>query len=122
MDLPTCPACKQSVLDDDAVDCPFCGAPMKGGPGKPRTATAPKPGPSKAATTKTTPGTSTATSVSAVKTALASDKPGKPAAKEAPDQPPPAEDDDPFAVDQSVAASALPVSRQPVAGKTLEVK
>ncbi len=31
MDLPTCPACGQSVLDDDAVDCPFCGASLKGG-------------------------------------------------------------------------------------------
>jgi hypothetical protein len=31
--LPTCPACKQSVLDDDAVECPFCGANMKTGKG-----------------------------------------------------------------------------------------
>jgi len=28
MDLPTCPSCGQSVLDDDATDCPFCGASM----------------------------------------------------------------------------------------------
>lgn len=34
MDLPTCPACGQSVLDEDAVDCPFCGASMSGTPGK----------------------------------------------------------------------------------------
>ncbi|MDB5340166.1 MAG: hypothetical protein JWN70_5785 [Planctomycetaceae bacterium] len=42
--LPTCPACKQSVLDDDATECPFCGANMKtgkgGGSAKPLT---PKP-------------------------------------------------------------------------------
>lgn len=31
MDLPSCPSCRQSVLDDDAEVCPFCGAPMKGG-------------------------------------------------------------------------------------------
>lgn len=30
MDLPTCPACGQSVLDDDATECPFCGAAMDG--------------------------------------------------------------------------------------------
>ena len=30
MDLPTCPSCGQSVLDDDARDCPFCGAAMDG--------------------------------------------------------------------------------------------
>ena len=32
MDLPTCPACKQSVLDDDAELCPFCGSSMSGKP------------------------------------------------------------------------------------------
>src|SRR5258708_20177828 len=42
MDLPTCPACKQSVLDDDAVECPFCGAPMKGGQAAARPSVAPK--------------------------------------------------------------------------------
>ena len=31
MDLPSCPSCGQSVLDDDATDCPFCGASMSGG-------------------------------------------------------------------------------------------
>ena len=40
--LPTCPACKQSVLDDDATECPFCGANMKSGKGG-----AAKPTPSK---------------------------------------------------------------------------
>lgn len=34
MDLPTCPGCGQSVLDDDAENCPFCGASMSGKPGK----------------------------------------------------------------------------------------
>lgn len=31
--FPTCPACKQSVLDDDVENCPFCGANMKTGKG-----------------------------------------------------------------------------------------
>lgn len=30
MALPTCPKCRQSVLDDDAESCPFCGASMSG--------------------------------------------------------------------------------------------
>ncbi len=29
MDFAVCPSCGQSVLDDDAADCPFCGASMK---------------------------------------------------------------------------------------------
>ncbi len=33
MSLPTCPSCGQSVLEDDAVDCPFCGAAMDGSRG-----------------------------------------------------------------------------------------
>lgn len=33
MALPTCPSCGQSVLDDEAVDCPFCGAAMDGSRG-----------------------------------------------------------------------------------------
>lgn len=30
MSLPTCPSCGQSVLEDEALDCPFCGAAMDG--------------------------------------------------------------------------------------------
>ena len=30
MDLKLCPSCGQSVLDDDAKECPFCGASMDG--------------------------------------------------------------------------------------------
>ncbi|MBI1348972.1 hypothetical protein GC163_22090 [bacterium] len=29
MDFAVCPACGQSVLDDDATECPFCGSSMK---------------------------------------------------------------------------------------------
>lgn len=48
MDLPTCPSCGQSVLDDDAADCPFCGAAMDGK----KTAKAPKAVKKKKATRK----------------------------------------------------------------------
>lgn len=33
MSLPTCPSCGQSVLEDNVVDCPFCGAAMDGSRG-----------------------------------------------------------------------------------------
>lgn len=67
MDFPVCPACHQSVIDDDAVDCPFCGASMKGKPtAKPATktaasspkseATASSPAPAKPTTVKPTVG------------------------------------------------------------------
>lgn len=46
MDLPTCPSCGQSVLDDDATDCPFCGAAMDGSsPAKKPKGSAPKADP-----------------------------------------------------------------------------
>lgn len=109
MDLPTCPSCQQSVLDDDAQECPFCGASMKGGASAPKSAppkaaapprTAPKP-PAGGAHGKSAPPAATP----------------KPAAKESP-QP---EDDDPFAVDASVGAKAIAVSAQSGGGRTLEV-
>ncbi len=43
MDLPTCPGCGQSVLDDDAEVCPFCGAPMSGNASKSAQKAAKKP-------------------------------------------------------------------------------
>ena len=49
MDLPTCPSCGQSVLDDEPVSCPFCGAAMDGSSGPDATR---KPAPVK---TKKTP-------------------------------------------------------------------
>lgn len=54
MDLPSCPACGQSVLDEDAADCPFCGASMsgKGGGGGAPAKTAAKAGAAKAGAKK----------------------------------------------------------------------
>lgn len=45
MDLPTCPSCGQSVLDDEPTVCPFCGAAMDGSSAptkKPQTASRPR--------------------------------------------------------------------------------
>ena len=64
MDLPTCPACGQSVLDDDAETCPFCGAAMDGSSG---------------------PTKKTARPASPSKTGMP--KPGKPTAPSSPAQP-----------------------------------
>ena len=50
--LPTCPSCGQSVLDDDAVNCPFCDASMKGKPGAKPAPQAAKPSASAAAAKK----------------------------------------------------------------------
>lgn len=44
MSLPTCPSCGQSVLEDNPVDCPFCGAAMDGSRGAKNTPR-PKAGP-----------------------------------------------------------------------------
>jgi hypothetical protein len=69
MELPSCPSCHQSVLDDEAELCPFCGAPLKKGaaaaskadpagkasPARPATASRPaSPAPSAAPPSRTT--------------------------------------------------------------------
>lgn len=43
MDLPTCPSCGQSVLDDEPVSCPFCGAAMDGSSGPTKAKSKPAP-------------------------------------------------------------------------------
>lgn len=105
--LPTCPACKQSVLDDDAVNCPFCGANMKTGKGG--QAIAPKATPKPVA--KERPSVPAATA---------------PAAKAAPTKPAPAaskstDDDDPFGVDAAANSRAIPLSPRPAKGKTVRL-
>jgi len=46
MSLPTCPSCGQSVLEDDVLDCPFCGAAMDGSRGA-KNVPKPQAGPAK---------------------------------------------------------------------------
>lgn len=104
MDLPTCPSCNQSVLDEDASDCPFCGASLSGS-GKPKAQTSVKPPPSrpmaKPARKLNQEGASAA---SAQKTA-ADEEDGH----------------DIIAADQEAIKRAFPVSRQRVKGYTYEV-
>lgn len=86
MNLPTCPSCGQSVLDDDAQDCPFCGSSMKAGSGKSKQA-APA-APSRPAAEKSPAGSS-----SAKKSAEGTD--------------------DPFAVSSGVSEKAIPARAKP---------
>lgn len=108
--LPTCPGCKQSVLEDDAEYCPFCGASMKGGkPGKaPPPKVAPKP-----AAAKASPAAEAATPAPA-------NKPVKGTAKASPAEAPKAanDDDDPFGVGAASASRAIALSPRPAKGKT----
>lgn len=96
MDLLTCPTCKQSVLDEDATECPFCGSPMKAGaaPAKPGGAAGKGSGSGKSSTGK----------------GGAKPEPAKPA------------EDDPFAVDPSIAAKAVALAPRPAPGRSFEVK
>ncbi len=109
--LPTCPGCKQSVLDDDAEFCPFCGASMKGG--KPGKAPPPKPA-SKPAAPKAS------SSAAAPATPAPANKPIKAAAKSGSADAPKAssDDDDPFGVGAASASRAIALSPRPAKGKT----
>ena len=74
MDLPTCPSCGQSVLDDEPVLCPFCGAAMDGSSGptkEPQRPAAPK----KPASEKRAPSKSSASKKSRAEGSSATDDP-----------------------------------------------
>ncbi len=109
MDLPTCPACGQSVLDDDVEDCPFCGASMTGKPfqtGKsssPATANRNKPKRTVKSDQRTKPVESSAMAKSRDKASLN------------------AEDDDPFAVDTAAAETAIQLRPNRAKGRSYEV-
>lgn len=97
MDLPTCPACGQSVLDD-VDECPFCGASMSGKPTHKR-GSAPAPT-AKAASSPPKPAVPDATS-----TSVAEGERPKPA------------NDDPFAVDVETVRKAIPLRPRPTKGR-----
>lgn len=111
MDFRNCPSCKASVLEDDAQECPFCGASMSGKPGA-----APKPAPqtAKPAQKKSSP----SVPASAGAPAGAGTKPAARAEKPAPKPP---ESNDPFDVDNSALRSTSPVSPKPAKGRSIEV-
>lgn len=95
MDFAVCPACSQSVLDDDAENCPFCGASMKSKPGA-------KP-PAKPAVGGPPPASKGAA-------AAKSKAPAKSAS-----------DDLPFGINETAASVAATAVKQPTKGRTLQV-
>lgn len=122
--LPTCPACKQSVLDDDATECPFCGANMKTG----KAGGAKPAAPSKAAS-KSTPASSAASSskpaASAAKSTAGASR--KSIVDDDDDDPfSEKDDDDPFAAATKEAAAskanAIPVSPKKTKTHVVELK
>ena len=90
--LPTCPACGQSVLDDEAVDCPFCGASMSAKPGKTKAPAKP-----------------------------VAQKPAGPAKKKKPKAKPKDDSENPFEAAPSKAASAIQAAPKPMKGRLLKV-
>ncbi len=116
MDLPTCPACGQSVLDDDVDECPFCGASMSGEPSK----TGPKPAPEPAqSSTQQTP----LENKPAAQTPA--EEPSAAAPQSALKQPQPDSDEnDPFAVEKvekSETGKVIRLHSQPVKGRSHKV-
>lgn len=112
MDFRTCPACNSSVLEDDAEDCPFCGASMSG-KAKPKKPAAAKP----AAPAKGSPAKATSPKGGAAAATKGAAKP-KPAAK--PSAEPDAEAD-PFEVDTSALRRAAAVSPRQTKTKSLRI-
>ncbi len=96
MDFPVCPSCRQSVIDDDAVDCPFCGASMKSKPGS-----KPAPAAAKSPTTATKP--------APTKPTFGVTKPTLPG------------DDLPFESELTTGKSAIPAMPNPTKQRTLQV-
>ena len=104
MDFPVCPACGQSVIDDDAADCPFCGSSMKAKPGsKP----APKPAAKPAAASAKSPAAAAKPSPAASGT--------RPGAKPGP------ADDFPFEAEVPGGKSAIQAMPNSSKGRTLQV-
>ena len=114
MDFPVCPACGQSVLDDDAEDCPFCGSSMKAKPGaKPA---APKPAASASAkpgAVPSRPGTAATSKPTAAGKGASANKPGGGKASAA--------DDFPFDADLPVSKSAIQAMPNATKQRSLQV-
>jgi len=101
MDFPVCPSCHQSVIDDDAVDCPFCGASLKGKPGA-------KPTPP-------------AAKAPASKAAAPSPPSARPGARPAPAKPTLPGDDFPFEAELTAGKPAIPSMPNPTKTRSLKV-
>lgn len=110
MDFPVCPSCGQSVIDDDAEDCPFCGSSMKAKPGSKPAAKPAAAKPAAAAGAKS--GTTAAAAkpaASAAKSAGAKGSTSTPA------------DDFPFDTDVPGAKTAIQAMPSQSKGRTLQV-
>ncbi|QDU40832.1 hypothetical protein Mal4_51940 [Maioricimonas rarisocia] len=110
MSFRTCPACKASVLEDDAELCPFCGASMSGKP---------TPTPAKAAA-PSAPAKKPAAG-SAAKPAGKAPAANKAAAKRPAAAEESADSGDPFDVDTAAMRKAFPVQPRPKKGCMVRV-
>ncbi|HID23465.1 MAG TPA: hypothetical protein EYP14_13855, partial [Planctomycetaceae bacterium] len=111
MDLPTCPSCGQSVLDDDVTDCPFCGAPMQGGkPGR----VAPKGSaqPAAAQPSAAAPGAGRPTPGKPARAKPAAAPAGKKAEED---------DEEVISFDGAALRQAIPLARKPARGRMMRV-
>lgn len=124
MSLPTCPSCGQSVLEDNPVDCPFCGAAMDGSRGAKNTPR-PKAGPvvNRPGARKTPEKPPALTATAGV--ATPSPEPTKPATRPAGGprgSKPVVDEDDPFGVGMTAAAAqAIQATAKPEKGRLLKV-
>ncbi|MCA9118370.1 MAG: hypothetical protein KDA79_25070, partial [Planctomycetaceae bacterium] len=112
MDLPSCPACGQSVLDDDTDECPFCGASMSGKPSAGGAAVSKAPSRPAAAAAPEKKGKPAATASRAAASASKGSSPGK-AQKAA--------GDDPFETEGTAAVKAIQLLPAPRPGRQWEV-
>lgn len=123
MSLPTCPSCGQSVLEDNAVDCPFCGAAMDGTRGAkntPRPKVGPvvnRPGARKIPEKPPTPAETSGP--------VSNSEPPKPPVRPVSGPrggKPIVDEDDPFGVGMAAAVSqAIPASLKPEKGRLHKV-
>src|SRR5690606_36528042 len=102
MDFRQCPACQASVLDDDATECPFCGASMSGKPS--------------AAPAKPAPASKTSSAKPKAEAAPARKSPPRKVGETV------ADDDDPFGIDTSAVAQAPKVAPRPAKGRMIRVQ
>jgi len=119
MDFPVCPACHQSVIDDDPVECPFCGASMKGGkptskPVAKSLATAPARSAPAAKPASTGTGKPSAGKLSPGNTS-------PPVGKVPPGKSPPPGDDFPFDIELTSGKPAIQAYPQPSKQRSLKV-
>lgn len=123
MSLPTCPSCGQSVLEDDVVDCPFCGAAMDGSRGARNTPQPGKPGASRPGARKLPEkpaerppvGTPAADNKTPAKAPAKPTPAGRPGSKLVVDE------DDPFGIGAAGAGQAIQATLKPDKGRLQKV-